>query len=99
MSSGPRVNQLETLVEAAMRVGAGGVSVADIQQAKAFSHFKPGAVVTLQRDRATQYVVQNVQPHAGGVPMATIKRLVPKLSKAERKREKKARRRRGPACL
>lgn len=61
-------------------------------QAKAFSKFTKGAHVMLPRS-GTPYVIANVRDHASGVPIATIKRAIPKpKGKAARKAARKAKR-------
>jgi hypothetical protein len=65
--------------------------VDDFNQARAFSKFTKGAEVVLPRS-GTRYVLAEVHPTASGVPQATVRRAVQKLSKAAKKAAKKARR-------
>ena len=100
MSNGPRPLVVESPMEAAVRVDTGPPAIVkDLQQLEAFSKFKDGAVVHLRRDPSTPYVLEHVHPTAHGVPQGTIRRLVPKLSKAEKKAARKARRQRPGGLL
>jgi hypothetical protein len=78
MSSGPQKPRTERLEEAVKHVGAGGITLKDIQQAQAFAKFQKGAVVMLPRT-GTAYVLTEVHPTASGVPQATIRRAHPKV--------------------
>lgn len=73
-------------------------TIKDLQQLEAFKKFTNGSRVMLPRT-GTAYILENVHPTRSGVPQATIRRAFPKLSKAEKKRAKRAARGRARGLL